>query len=293
MYNIAKLYTYEKETFMNSSGKYNIHSLTTDGLSDYTGKDSYFVHKFLTGKKLDMLNKCSDSNDSNILVNNEEKKEKVEELNEVLFEENQPIEPKSKAIKLLTENDKNKDKEKPNKFYYSRGVSTRLYNINKNSLNQQTLEQLKEQKLKNLIKKEKENYFIYSKLPKLVNTSQKLNDNLNPKIEKVDSTGATKLKQSLHTIDSQTIKYAKCLNSMDNGSESQLNKNCIKSQFKIETEIKKQLDGDYCVRNNLPKISSLKNHSIVDVKIASPGKFMGVKYDPTNYQYNNFNKKKH
>ena len=238
MYNISNLYNYEKDPSIKYS-RHNIHSLTNKGLDEYTNKDSYFVHKYITGRRLDMLDACSPNkhvkNHNHCNHNKEQVYHSNTEENIKIKEDIQPYQETVPCEK--------------NKIYK---VSKRLY---------KTPEKIQPIIQKSSPKLNKNEIFSYNNVPK------------NQNIKSFSS----------NIINLQNQRLLRCIPEANAFDQENL---------KIKEIASKQMNDQYCINNKLPTISSIVHtgHSIINVK--GVGKFMGLKYDPSNYVNPQFNKKR-
>lgn len=298
MYHVDKLYSFEKEP-IDKTRQFNIYSLNKHGIDQYTAFDSYFVHKYITGNKLDIIDPKRNMD--------LQKNSSIKDLPNARYSLNaQEINPKTIDINNNTDSNNFKSTGIHNKgnksFNYSQNkqpykISNRLYNQSKiDSLKLQNYDS--RYKLAPKIKpKFPEKEFTYFNAPKIIRSSQYIKKNNDYTIQK-EKDGSSKLIKNKSAIANYAQRLIFSVNSLNNKELTDLydtnkfKKECDGENQKIASMLENQLRDTYCKGNNIPKMSEFKNKNLVSKDYPSTKRYMGLKYDPSNYQPQNFHKKR-
>lgn len=329
MYDLKRFYDYEKD-FIESTGKHNIFPLSKQGVKLYTDKDSHFVHKYISGRKLDLYpnnggfdsygnlnSSISDSNYGQNILHENRYSDKIKE-NDLNNDHGENIkglniskvnncyaininknknEMGKKIIKdvLLSQGNievKSDYKEFDSNLYKKERVrsqyipNTRLYRSPdmKNSNSRLVSHQNNNSRSKSPSPK-KENLLLYNHLPKIGNSLKNMENGFK-------KNGTSPINQANKKIFLSVFGSGSGKDVL-NKETDQVEKELLKKQTKYEEILEEQLKNTFCENHNLAKIQNFpKQKKSLLTNIQTNRSFMGLKFNPFNYQFIDFKNKK-
>lgn len=303
MYDIKRFYDYEKD-FIESTGKHNIFPLSNQGVKLYTDKDSHFVHKYITGRKLDLYPSYNNQyqhqgNFEEKSVNNFYYQQNIksnEASNNNRYNNNGYNDFSTKIVKDVLHSQGNISSNNRYDFIDQTNINkkdrvksqyipnTRLYKSPNSRLNSENNNHSRSKSKSPSPKKE--NLLLYNHLPKI-------GDSLKNMENGIKKNGTSPINQVNKKIFLSVFGSGSLNKQSINKNTEQVEKELLEKQHKYEKILENQLKNTFCEENNLAKIQNFpKQKKSLLSNIQTNRSFMGLKFNPFNYQFIDFKNKK-